>query len=467
MTKARQKSSPKQKKKSGASTRISRENIRGVQKKNGRSLPKKKGRLNDLVGRVGNGRRADGKGGLAGVRVGKGESTRNTFYYPNRSLRSPVTRSRSLAARREIGKGKGEVIVISDDEEDEDEDYEEEDEEEEKEEEEEDDDKDDEVLIIEEREKSSIGRPARSAFSWDSDDLSPPPRYKSPITKHPRPRVPSIAEDLSSYIRRQTPLKLQPSLLSISSISPSSSPPTRRKPKPPIPTLSPSLSPSPPPRRPSFSHQPSYISLSLPSKPPDYYIQAHHLRFIVPGTVVWLPLKIDMLPNAYVDPGLHVNAFDHPAVVLSVPPGRLGLESRVEIAIMTTCQSRTLHETKQLSHRSRLLRVRTRALPSAKVDLTFKGGAGMKSKYSYVNCTEGWEVQVGSLGFYGRGRSAGGKKGKGKGKEEELEWLVLTAGSLEKLRGRVEEGRRKGKGTGKGVGKGKGGKMVEVRKKAG
>ncbi|PQE29309.1 hypothetical protein CJF30_00004341 [Rutstroemia sp. NJR-2017a BBW] len=317
--------------------------------------------------------------------------------------------------------------------------YEAEEEEEEEEEDEEEDD-DDEVLVIEEREKSSIGRPARSTFSWDSEDLSPPPRYKSPITKNPRPRVPSITEDLSPYIsRRSTPLKPQPLLLSISSSS---------------------SSPSPPPRRPSFSHQPSYISLSLPSQPPDYYIQAHHLRYIVPGTVVWLPSKIDMLPNAYVDPGLHVNAFDHPAVVLSVPPGRLGLESRVEIAIMTTCQSRTLHETKQLSHRSRLLRVRTRALPSAKVDLTFKGGAGMKSKYSYVNCTESWGVQVGSLGFYGRG-----KKGKGKGKNEELEWLVLTAGSLEKLMGRVEEGRKKGKGMGKG--KGKGGKILEGRKKGG
>ncbi|KAM3066264.1 hypothetical protein ACMFMG_003225 [Clarireedia jacksonii] len=164
-----------------------------------------------------------------------------------------------------------------------------------------------------------------------------------------------------------------------------------------------------------------------------------------------------MLPNAYVDPDLHVNAFDHPAVIINAP-SPLRIDSVVEIAIMTTCQSRTLHETKQLSHRSHLLRVRTRALPAAKVDVTFKGGKGMKSKYSYVNCTEGWKVEIRSLGFYGRGR------GNAKGKEEELEWLVLTTGSLEKLRKSVEGGKKKGKGKGK---MGVGGEVRGKKKKKG
>jgi hypothetical protein len=96
------------------------------------------------------------------------------------------------------------------------------------------------------------------------------------------------------------------------------------------------------------------------------------------------------------------------------------------------------------------------------VDVTFKGGKGMKSKYSYVNCTEGWRVQLRSLGFYGRGRrKEGGGNGKGKGKEEDLEWLVLTTGSLEKLRESVDDARKKAKGKEKS----KGGKAVEGRKK--
>ncbi|PQE11520.1 hypothetical protein CJF31_00011085 [Rutstroemia sp. NJR-2017a BVV2] len=320
MTKARQKSSPKPRKKDDASTRISRENSRGVQGKYGRSTIKRRGRLNDLVGQAGKGRRLEGGGEVTKLR--NKLSGRNTFYHPNGSLRSPITRSRSLAVER--GMEVGEVIVISDDEEDDDE-YEDEEEEEEEEEEE--------VLIIEESKKASSGRrQPQSSFSWHSKDLSPPTRRKSSITKHPRLRVPSITEDLSPYISRQTPLKTQPSLLSISSTSTSPSPRARRKKAPQKPSPSPSL--SPPPRRTSFSHQPSYISLSLPSQPPEYYIQPHHLRFITPGTVLWLPSKIDMLPNAYVDPGLHVNAFDHPAVILSVP-SPLGMESVVEVAIVS------------------------------------------------------------------------------------------------------------------------------------
>ena len=77
---------------------------------------------------------------------------------------------------------------------------------------------------------------------------------------------------------------------------------------------------------------------------------------------------------------------------------------------MTSLGSRSLHETKKLGHRSLLFRVRTAQLPSAKVDITFKDGKGMKGKYSFVNCRESWRVQIGTLGFYARGRGVGSGK---------------------------------------------------------
>lgn len=56
----------------------------------------------------------------------------------------------------------------------------------------------------------------------------------------------------------------------------------------------------------------------------------------------------------------------------------------------------------------------------------------MKGKYSYVNCRETWRVQLGTLGFYARGR--GGLGG-------EVDWLRLTSGSLEKLRCSIGNGK--------------------------
>ncbi|TGO43877.1 hypothetical protein BCON_0769g00010 [Botryotinia convoluta] len=164
------------------------------------------------------------------------------------------------------------------------------------------------------------------------------------------------------------------------------------------------------------------------TQPPEYYLQSHHIKDITPGTIVWLPSKEDIVHNAYVDPKLHVNAFDHPAVIVSMPNPANGF-SVVEIAIMTSLGSRTLHETKKLGHRSLLFRVRTAQLPSAKVDIKFKDGKGMKGKYSFVNCRESWRVQIGTLGFYARGR------GTGQGKD--VEWLRLTTASLEKLRASI------------------------------
>ncbi|TGO82683.1 hypothetical protein BPOR_0778g00020 [Botrytis porri] len=168
------------------------------------------------------------------------------------------------------------------------------------------------------------------------------------------------------------------------------------------------------------------------TQPPEYYIQSQHIKEITPGTIVWLPSKEDIVHNAYVDPKLHVNAFDHPAVIVSMPNPANGF-SVVEIAIMTSLGSRTLHETKKLGHRSFLFRVRTTQLPSAKVDITLKDGKGMKGKYSFVNCRESWRVQIGTLGFYTRGREVGAGK--------EVDWLRLTTASLEKLRASIGSGK--------------------------
>lgn len=80
--------------------------------------------------------------------------------------------------------------------------------------------------------------------------------------------------------------------------------------------------------------------------------------------------------------------------------------------------------------------MRTSQLPGAKVDITFKDARGMRGKYSFVNCHETWRVQIGTLGFYARGRM--GQDGKGKyDKERKMDWLKLTAGSLEKLRASI------------------------------
>ncbi|APA05428.1 predicted protein [Sclerotinia sclerotiorum 1980 UF-70] len=186
----------------------------------------------------------------------------------------------------------------------------------------------------------------------------------------------------------------------------------------------------------SLANKPSNLTLPnhpKPTQPPEYYIQPIHIQDITPGTVVWLPSKIDIVHNAFVDPKLHVNAFDHPAIVISMP-NSANVFSVVEIAIMTTLGSRTLHETKNLTHRNLLFRVRTSQLPSAKVDITFKDTKGMRGKYSFVNCRESWRVQIGTLGFYGRGKGRDGERGKGK---EKVDWLCLTKGSLDKLRASI------------------------------
>lgn len=96
---------------------------------------------------------------------------------------------------------------------------------------------------------------------------------------------------------------------------------------------------------------------------------------------------------------------------------------------MTSLGSRTLQESNKLGHRKLLFRVRTSQLPGAKVDITFKNSKGMKGKYSFVNCHESWRVQIGTLGFYARGR--------GLGLGRDVEWLKLTTASLEKLRASI------------------------------
>ncbi|KAF7927972.1 hypothetical protein BELL_0715g00050 [Botrytis elliptica] len=256
-------------------------------------------------------------------------------------------------------------------------------------------------------------RAAKKPIVIDLTSSSPPPPL---IKKVPPPPPPKIIATPQKQNQNQKH-KLALSSLSTSERSPGIHSPITR-------SLSLSLA------KPLIPENVFNISTrkNTTTQPPEYYIQSHHINDITPGTVVWLPSKEDIVHHAYVDPKLHVNAFDHPAVIVSMPNPANGF-SVVEIAIMTSLGSRTLHETKKLGHRSLLFRVRTAQLPSAKVDITFKEGKGMKGKYSFVNCRESWRVQIGTLGFYARGR--------GTGQGRNIEWLRLTTASLDKLRASI------------------------------
>ncbi|KAF7884776.1 hypothetical protein EAF00_010594 [Botryotinia globosa] len=255
-------------------------------------------------------------------------------------------------------------------------------------------------------------RAAKKPIVIDLTSSSPPP---PPVRKAAPPPPPKI---IATPHKQKHKHKLALSSLSTSERSPGIHSPITR-------SLSLSLAK---PLIPEGALNISTRKSTTATQPPEYYIQSHHIQDITPGTIVWLPSKEDIVHNAYVDPKLHVNAFDHPAVIVSMPNPANGF-SVVEIAIMTSLGSRTLHETKKLGHRSLLFRVRTTQLPSAKVDITFKDGKGMKGKYSFVNCRESWRVQIGTLGFYARGRGVGAGK--------EVDWLRLTTPSLEKLRASI------------------------------
>jgi hypothetical protein len=64
------------------------------------------------------------------------------------------------------------------------------------------------------------------------------------------------------------------------------------------------------------------------------YIMEGHLRQITAGCIVWLPAKAHILPGAEVDQHLNEGAFDHPAILVSVPCP-LKYNSTVEFAIVS------------------------------------------------------------------------------------------------------------------------------------
>jgi hypothetical protein len=82
------------------------------------------------------------------------------------------------------------------------------------------------------------------------------------------------------------------------------------------------------------------LSLSQPAKdrltkgPAEYYISAGNVRNLLPGCIVWLPARDRILPDVIVDRRLHPNAFNHPAVILSVPTP-LSHNSIVEFAVVS------------------------------------------------------------------------------------------------------------------------------------
>jgi hypothetical protein len=69
------------------------------------------------------------------------------------------------------------------------------------------------------------------------------------------------------------------------------------------------------------------------SKPMPNFVNQELLHRVTPGSIIWLPAKDHLLNGSKVDARLHVNAFDHPAVILCVPQP-LKLSSLVEIAVV-------------------------------------------------------------------------------------------------------------------------------------
>jgi hypothetical protein len=69
-------------------------------------------------------------------------------------------------------------------------------------------------------------------------------------------------------------------------------------------------------------------------KPREYYISPGNTCQVLPGCIVWLPAKEHILSDAFVDGQLHANAFNHPAIILSVP-SPLKHDSVVEFAIVS------------------------------------------------------------------------------------------------------------------------------------
>ena len=73
----------------------------------------------------------------------------------------------------------------------------------------------------------------------------------------------------------------------------------------------------------------------LTKGPLEYYISLGNATKVSPGCIVWLPAKDRILPDAVVDRRLHPGAFNHPAIILSVPTP-LTHNSMVEIAVVRT-----------------------------------------------------------------------------------------------------------------------------------
>ncbi|KAM0180164.1 hypothetical protein ACHAPC_007763 [Botrytis cinerea] len=156
-------------------------------------------------------------------------------------------------------------------------------------------------------------RAAKQQIVIDLTSSSPPPIRK--ISPSP-PKI--IATPHAQKHKHKLALALAP--LSSSERSPGIHSPITR-------SLSRSLA------KPLFANPPRHMAQSS-TQPSQYYIQACHVKHMTPGTVVWLPSKEDIVDNAFVDPKLHVNAFDHPAVIVSMPNPASEV-SVVEIAIVS------------------------------------------------------------------------------------------------------------------------------------
>ncbi|EHK97492.1 hypothetical protein M7I_6758 [Glarea lozoyensis 74030] len=165
---------------------------------------------------------------------------------------------------------------------------------------------------------------------------------------------------------------------------------------------------------------------------------------IAEGTIMFLPPHDQIPAGTYTDPSMNIGAYNHPIVILSCPKSPLRLDSKVEIAIMTSFHGtsiRTHLASKgivtatgaEAAAKAGYLRVVTASKPHALGTLKLRNGKGMKRDCSYVGLRNTYTIALGALARYG-------------GVREEVDAYRLTAHALRVLVGGIEERRgREGK----------------------
>lgn len=75
------------------------------------------------------------------------------------------------------------------------------------------------------------------------------------------------------------------------------------------------------------------VTAKADNKSKPIHIQRNLVKHATEGCIVWLPAKEDIVEGCHIDPQLNVGAFDHPAIIISLPTP-VKLNSNVKIAIV-------------------------------------------------------------------------------------------------------------------------------------